>query len=422
MSTAAAESLEQPRTTTAWPLVFLLFLAGVAVAFQIGKVPGALPFLKADLGLSLFVAGWVVSMLNILAGVGGGLFGTAADWAGHRRLALAGLIVTAVAGAAGSVASSPALLLATRAVEGLGFILTTVSIPPLMLALSADRDRSRVMGLWGAYMPTGMGAMLFLSGPLLTVVGWRDLWLITSALIAVVALLIALLIAAPARREGARPAVASALADFRLTVLSPGPVLLGAVFATYAAQYLIVMAFLPLLLIDGLGVVPATAAMLGAVAVAANVIGNLASGVLLDRGFSRSGLIIGTSAVMALMGAVIFLDWFGLGIRFAAAIVLSAVGGLIPGALFAGAPVHAPRPGLVASVSGLLMQGAALGQLVGPPAAGWLVSAAGNWSAAIGIMVLSAGLTCCSAFALGRIEARQANDTKARSASSSSSK
>ena len=271
-------------------------------------------------------------------------------------------------------------------------------------------------------MPTGMGTMLFVSGPLLTVVGWRDLWLITSALIAVIALSIAFFIAAPMRRDGPRPGIASAWADFTMTVRRPGPVLLGAVFATYAAQYLIVMAFLPLLLVEGLGVAPATAAMLGACAVAANVIGNLASGFLLDRGFSRSGLIIGTSAVMALMGAVIFLDWFGLGIRFAAAIVLSAVGGLIPGALFAGAPVHAPRPGLVASVSGLLMQGAALGQLIGPPAAGWLVSATGNWSAATGLMVLAAGLTCCSAVALGRIEARQESETKARSASSSSSK
>lgn len=408
MDRPVAAEPSETRTETAWPGIFLLFLAGVAVAFQVGKVPGALPFLKLDLGLTLFVAGWVVSILNIIASAGGSLFGAAADRLGYRRIVLAGLTITAMAGIAGAFSVTPEFLLATRAIEGLGFILTVVSVPPLMLALCVPGDRSKAMGLWSAYMPMGMGVMLFASGPLLGIMDWRGLWLAASALILMVAVAIACRIPAP--RGDDRSAVDSraALADFVMTARRPGPLLLGAIFATYAAQYLTIMAFLPLMLVEEAAMAASSAAMLGALAVAINIVGNLSSGFLLDRGISRSALIIAASLVMAATGAGVFVDGLAFAGRYGCALVFSAVGGVIPGVLFAGAPVHAPRPDLVASVSGLIMQGAAIGQLLGPPFAGYLVAHSDSWAAASVFVASAAVLTCISAVALGRIETRQA--------------
>ena len=422
MSRTVAADPPEARTETEWPGIFLLFTAGIAVAFQVGKVPGALPFLKVDLGLTLFVAGWVVSIFNVMASAGGALFGVAADRMGHRRIALAGLVITAAAGIAGSFATDSSTLLVTRAIEGLGFILTVVAIPPLMLALCTDQDRSKAMGLWSAYMPTGMGVMLFASGPLLGVADWRSLWLIVSVLIGMVALAIALRIPGPGTEMGQGREQKSAWADFLMTARRPGPLLLGAIFATYAAQYLAIMAFLPLILVEDAGVAPSSAAMLGALAVASNIIGNLSSGFLLDRGLSRSILVIATSIVMAASGAAVFVDTLPFAGRYGCALVFSAIGGVIPGVMFAGAPVHAPRSGLVSSVNGFIMQGAAVGQLLGPPFAGFLVARSGTWTTAAGFVVAAAALTCVSAVILGRIEAAQASETKSPSAASSSSK
>ena len=50
-----------PPDATAWPVLALTVGAGVAAAFQVGKVPVALPLLRAELGLDLVTAAWVLS-------------------------------------------------------------------------------------------------------------------------------------------------------------------------------------------------------------------------------------------------------------------------------------------------------------------------------------------------------------------------
>jgi MFS transporter len=86
---------------TDWPLALVLVGAGVAGALQIGKAVAALPTVRADLGLSLGTAGWLLSVVNLAGALAGLLIGAAADRIGHRRAVLAGLVVTAVCGAAG---------------------------------------------------------------------------------------------------------------------------------------------------------------------------------------------------------------------------------------------------------------------------------------------------------------------------------
>jgi len=70
---------------------------GVAVGMNVGKVPLALPTLRAELGLSLVQAGWVSSMLTTLAVVAALGFGLAAGRIGALRMVLAGLGLSAVA-------------------------------------------------------------------------------------------------------------------------------------------------------------------------------------------------------------------------------------------------------------------------------------------------------------------------------------
>lgn len=406
-----------PRTATAWPQVFLLFLAGVAAASQIGKIPGSLPLLKVDLGLSLFLAGWVVSIFNLLAATGGILVGAVADRIGHRRVTLFGMILSASASIVGAFADSAAVLLVTRVFEGLGFLLTVVSMPPLLLTLCIPADRQKVMGLWGAYMPAGMGGMLLASGPLLSVIEWRSLWLVTSSLILAIAVAIAWSVPRPRRSEGVAVTRITPR-DILRTAHTRGPLLMGAVFTTYAAQWLAVMSFLPLMLVEQGGFAPSSAALFGAGAAIVNVIGNVSSGFLLDRGLRRATLIAVASLVMGAGALGVFLDIMPFWARYACVVAFSVTGGIIPGALFAGVTVHAPLPGLVSSVAGLMQQGAAFGQLVGPPIVGWLVASLGTWTAAPLFTLSAAAATCVSGLALGRLERRNAGQSNAPSPSS----
>src|SRR6185312_5113119 len=183
-----ARSLEPP---TRWLVVWALILAGVVAAFQIGKVPVALPVLRAELGLGLVGAGWVVSMFNVLGALVGALVGAAGDQIGHRRAVLAGLMLSGAASAIGAAAPDAAVLLATRFLEGLGFMATVTAAPALIARMARRADQRLAFGFWSGYMPAGSALMMLASPPLLAASGWRGLWLVNAALMLAAALLTA---------------------------------------------------------------------------------------------------------------------------------------------------------------------------------------------------------------------------------------
>src|SRR5512139_610146 len=94
------------RGTTNWPSIAAAIAAGVVGAFYIGKLPAALPELKADFSLSLVAASWVVSIFNALAVFAAPLFGLASDRVGALRFTLGGLAAMAAGGTLGAFSPS----------------------------------------------------------------------------------------------------------------------------------------------------------------------------------------------------------------------------------------------------------------------------------------------------------------------------
>jgi cyanate permease len=167
-----------------------------------------------------------------------------------------------------------------------------------------------------------------------------------------------------------------------------------------------VLGFLPTILMETEGFELSAASSLGAAAIGVNVVGALGGGWLMHRGAQRWVLMAVTAAVMGLSAVGIYRTDLPIEIRYALCLVLSAIGGIIPAAVFAGMPHHAPAPNLVATTSGLVMQGSNLGQAIGPPAVAALAVATGSW--AWSPLVLLALATACALFALGlrRLEER----------------
>ena len=65
---------------------------------------------------------------------------------------------------------------------------------------------------------------------------------------------------------------------------------------------------------------------------------------------------------------------------------------MIPGAVLAGAPVHAPASNLIGIVNGVVVQGANIGNFLGPIAMGAAVAWLGGWQAA-GWLPLAIGVS-----------------------------
>jgi DHA1 family inner membrane transport protein len=150
------EMSKQPPTTTAWFAVGVVVASGIVAALQVGKVAIAIPALRADLGLNLAAAGWVMAIFSVLGAVGGIPAGATVNRFGDRKLLMLGLLTVAVGSAAGAFAGGYWGLLGSRVIEGLGFVLIIVAGPALLQRIVAAHHQGVVFGMWSAYMPTGM--------------------------------------------------------------------------------------------------------------------------------------------------------------------------------------------------------------------------------------------------------------------------
>lgn len=382
--------------------VSLIVGAGIVSAFQVGKASVALAAVQADFALDLATASWLLSAFAIVGAVAGIAIGVSVDHAGARRMAVGGLLLQGLCSGAGAFADGAMPLLATRVLEGVGFLAVTVAAPALILAATSPRERGRALAAWGTFMPVGL-TLVMLGAPLLDALGWRGFWLANAVLLVGYAALLA---------RGTRSIPPGAVPqrgiadDVRETLTAGGPWILGSLFATFAAAFFAVFAFLPSILAGWLAVSPETAGVLTAVVVAASALGNLACGRLLARGVRPVFILLASFGVMAPCGIGILGDILPGAAAYALCIVFSAVGGLIPVTLIEAASRHAPRPDLVGATVGFLMQGNNVGMVLGPALAG-AIAAVSGWPA-VALLVVSLGVVGgLLALALGALPAER---------------
>ena len=386
---------------TRWPAVWAVFAGGLVCGAYVGKVPPALPLQRAELGLTLVESGFIATTFNVIGLLVGMFVGVLCDRFGHKRLGLAGIAVMSLAGLLGAAAWDFATLLASRFLEGVGFILFSVAGPALMAAAAADnRDRSKVMGLWSSYMPSG-GSLAILVAPLLIAAwGWRGSWVTWSLVAAVTLLLVARL--APTPRYGGVGSMRLALESLR----QPGSVALALLFAFYVAQWTSVMIWLPTFLVDERGASQGLASLLTALMVLVNVPGNIGGGWLLAHGMRRGRLIIAASAIMVVTDVAMLSSALPDAARYLAVLVFSCCAGAIPSAIFSGVVVHAKTPEHIGTTNGMVMQTSQGGQFFGPIVLAWLASNFGGWGASLWAMLAFAAGGALCGYAIWRIEAR----------------
>ncbi|MFN2461708.1 MAG: CynX/NimT family MFS transporter [Candidatus Velthaea sp.] len=365
-------------------------------ALHLGKVPPAIPLLRAELHASALTAGWLLAIFSAIGAAAGIAFGTFADRVGRRRAVVGGLAVLALASVAGAFAPNAATLLALRAVEGFGFVAAVVAVPSLIVdAAVRQRERRLALGLWSAYVPVGSAIALFAAPLALAGGGWRALWLAAGIVTCAAAAIVAVVVR---RAPVPTPKKATTLLqDARAVASSRLPLLLAGAFVGYAAEYLSFVGFLPAMLVDG-GIPVARASLATACVVLANGAGNVAGGVL-AQWTSRAAIIVTGALAFGAGALVLHAPALPLGVRYGFAVAASCAGGAVPAAIFACVPQFAPSQRLVATTQGLVVQGSSIGQLAGPvivalaggaqgtPASGLVMAAYACIAAACGLLL-----------------------------------
>lgn len=387
---------------TNWPVVAVAIGCGVLGAVHFGKVPPALPELRQAFGLDLPTAGFLASSFSLAGAALGTVAGVLADRLGRLRVLVGGLVLIACGSLLAPTTQAAGLLLGARGLESAGFLAVAVTVPGLIVQATTAADRRLALGIWGAYMPAGMTLAMAIAPSLQAAIGWRGLWgalgVVTLGIAAAAMLVV---------RGLPRPAAPGAIgAALRTVAGRPGPWVLALAFGTYALQWAALVTWLPSFMIEQLALTPSTAGLLTALVVFANVPGNVIGGVLVNRGVPRWVLIAVAQATMGASMLAMQLAPIPDLARYAAAILFSLVGGLLPASVLAGAPRHAGDPSRIGLVNGMIVQGANLGTVSGPPILAFLVATLGNWQVASPLIAGFALMGIGAALALRKVEAR----------------
>ena len=381
---------------TSWPKVWVAFTAGCIGAFQIGKTFASLALIIDELDLSLIQAGLILSLFSLIAAFAGAGLGLLSDRIGHLRTALTGLLVSAGGAFLGATASAVEVLLLSRLIEGFGFILAIVALPSLISGSTNDRSRPLAMGLWGAFMPAGIGASMLITPVLLEWHGWRGLW----NDIGIIILLWAAILFITFRGATGKSGIHLSTTDFIANVMRIGPLLVVAGFVCYSSLYQSLTAFLPTILVTEYGVTLANSAQLGAIVVVGNIIGNVAAGWLIGRGFIPWKLLTISFLAMGICATLVFATFSDPTVKTLAGFLFSAFGGMYPGTAFVLAARYSVKPSHMALMAGLMLQGAGIGQTIGPLLVSSIVEFSGNWNFANTVVLGMAGIGLCCAWLL----------------------
>ncbi len=183
----------------------------------------ALPHIGADLGGGFGDLQWVVNAYTLTLASLILLGGSLGDHFGRRRVFLIGVVWFALASVACGLAPNIEVLIAARALQGVGGALLTPGSLALISAAFDDADRGAAVGAW-----SGLGGIAGAIGPFLggflVEYDWRAVFLINVPLAAVVVAVTVLRV--PESRDPASPRQLD-LAGAALTVAGLGALTFG---------------------------------------------------------------------------------------------------------------------------------------------------------------------------------------------------
>ncbi|MBV8636089.1 MAG: MFS transporter, partial [Burkholderiaceae bacterium] len=162
-----------------WEALAVLCLGVLMIVLDTTIVNVALPSIRTDLGFNETTLVWVVNAYMLTFGGFLLLGGRLGDLYGHRRLFLIGIVLFTLASAACGFSYSQAMLVAARAVQGLGgAVVSAVSLSLMMNLFPEPAERAKAMGVY-SFVCAGGGSIGAIAGGLLTnLLNWHWIFLV----------------------------------------------------------------------------------------------------------------------------------------------------------------------------------------------------------------------------------------------------
>jgi EmrB/QacA subfamily drug resistance transporter len=157
-----------------WEALALVCVAFFMTVLDVSIVNVALPSIKTSLHVSESTLQWVLIAYTITFGGFLLLGGRTADLLGRRRMFMIGMGIFSVASLFCGLANSIAVLIAARAVQGLGAaIVSPATLSIIMTTFEEGSERNKALGIWGAMGGSGAAAGVLFGGILTKFAGWE---------------------------------------------------------------------------------------------------------------------------------------------------------------------------------------------------------------------------------------------------------
>ncbi|MFK4071777.1 MFS transporter [Streptomyces sp. NPDC029674] len=181
----------EPPSSSPWASLAVLSSGLLMTIIDGNIVTVAMPSIQSDLGFSAAGLAWVVNAYLIAFGGLLLLVGRLGDLVGRKRMFVSGLALFTAASVLCGVATDQGVLVAARALQGVGGAMTSAVVLGMLVALFPEpREQAKAIAVFSAVGAAGGALGTFLGGALTEALNWHWIFLINLP-IGVVALVAA---------------------------------------------------------------------------------------------------------------------------------------------------------------------------------------------------------------------------------------
>src|SRR6185312_4574575 len=160
----------------------------------------ALPSIQRDLHAQISALEWVINGYTLTFAVLIATGGRLGDIFGRRLMFLTGVIIFAITSATAGIAQDPAMLIGSRAIQGIGAALMMPATLSIITHTFPAAERGRAIGTWAGVSALALSIGPVVGGFLTEYVSWRAIFFINPP-IAVIAVAVTLFAARESRDE-----------------------------------------------------------------------------------------------------------------------------------------------------------------------------------------------------------------------------
>lgn len=345
----------------------VLLIAGISVAMIQYKVPTILTELMALFAMDAKAASWLMSIFTLMSIFVALPTGWLAQKFGAKRMMIVACGIAILGSLIGVASGSSAVLIFSRAVEGVALTILTTCGPIVVQKCVKPEKIGSAMGIWGIWGCLGSTIAAVVTPTVFETLGFSGLWILFAAIAACAAVLVSVVIRVPQEAQGQDSAVSESdgfLAEkprYR-EMLTRDIVLFFVGFAIFNICLLAILSFVPTIL-QMQGFDPTLSGLISTAPMLLSVISSPLFGVISDKIGRCKPLLVAAMLVMGPCTMALYTQTGALLWVAVAVMGLVGMGGV--GMFLSGYMKLLPRPELASIGMGVMILVQGLGQFLG---------------------------------------------------------